>query len=64
MGSIAQSDVHLKNAVEQRISLEKADLEAHAVLDKHGFPLLPQPTSHTDDPLVSTEHRCTSMNTE
>ena len=23
-------------------------------LDKHGLPLVPQPTSHKDDPLVST----------
>jgi hypothetical protein len=55
MGSTAQSDLQLESAVEQRISLEKADLEVHPVLDKHGFPLVPQPTSHTDDPLVSED---------
>lgn len=26
----------------------------HIKLDKHGLPLLPQPSSHEDDPLVSS----------
>jgi hypothetical protein len=55
MGSTAQSDLQVESAVEQRIGLEKADFEVHPVLDKHGFPLVPQPTSHTDDPLVSED---------
>jgi hypothetical protein len=53
MGNPSQSDVRLENAVERTITGEKAGLELHPVLDKHGFPLVPQPTTHTDDPLVS-----------
>jgi hypothetical protein len=55
MASVGQSDLQLESAVEQKINLEKADLEIHPVLDKYGFPLVPQPTSHTDDPLVSED---------
>jgi hypothetical protein len=53
MGTNSQSDMRLEIAPEQRISSEKVDLDRNLILDRHGFPLLPQPTSHKDDPLVS-----------
>ena len=36
------------------VTSEKADLEVAPVVDKYGFPLIPQPSVHKDDPLVST----------
>jgi hypothetical protein len=57
MGNFLPSEDHLENAGENAINEEKGGLEVHPVLDKHGFPLVPQPTTHTDDPLVSEHAR-------
>jgi hypothetical protein len=63
MGTDSQSDMRLENAPEQRISSEKADLDRNLILDRHGFPLLPQPTSHKDDPLVSLDQAAQAAST-
>jgi hypothetical protein len=36
----------------------KGDDALNLKLDKRGLPLVPQPTSHKDDPLVSEESPC------
>lgn len=54
MSKSADLDAHIED--QRNIDLthsEKADLELSPILDKYGFPLVPQPTSHKDDPLVS-----------
>jgi hypothetical protein len=56
MGDTVLSDVDLENKNEFGIGSENLGFEVHPVLDKHGFPLVPQPTSHVDDPLVSIKH--------
>ena len=35
----------------------KGDNTLNLKLDRHGLPLVPQPTSHKDDPLVRTSSR-------
>jgi hypothetical protein len=40
--------------VEMDDHLEKSAIAEHTRLDKHGFPLVPQPTEYPDDPLVCT----------
>lgn len=50
-----------------KFSFEKGQQEFHEAgkrslsdvrLDKHGLPLIPQPSSHEDDPLVSLDLTC------
>jgi hypothetical protein len=48
--NIAESNEADLNDTERIRANETANLK----LDKHGLPLVPQPTSHKDDPLVCT----------
>jgi len=34
------------------VQIESAENGGNTKLDKHGLPLVPQPTDHADDPLV------------
>ena len=53
---VTQTDDVLNNGAEidlndpQKLS---GDIASNLKLDKHGLPLVPQPTQHSDDPLVS-----------
>jgi hypothetical protein len=61
MAKPAQLDAQLEDAINQdMVSSEKADLGSQPILDKDGFPLIPQPTPHKDDPLVSKDRVSTS----
>lgn len=51
----ADSAVHDENTLPHSLATTngKHDLDQPVKLDKHGFPLIPQPSSSPDDPLVS-----------
>jgi len=51
------ADIETTN-IKQSQAVDTNELELHLRLDKHGLPLVPQPSTYKDDPLVMTEYCC------
>ena len=56
MSDLVQFNADLDNKNRVRMSSDNLGIAVHPVLDRHGLPLVPQPTSHADDPLVSIKN--------